>query len=347
MRAAKNVLLTGAGFTKDFGGYLGGEMWSAILSQKEISKYPKLRQKILAQPDYEQAYHEVLDSESYSSEEKLAFGTAVEIAYKRMHRMVMTVGATSQRVKPLLQGIVLRFAGTEEERGFIFTLNQDLLLEGSYWNHDPDFSGHHLSIPGTTPPRGGFIGALQPSLKDEDWVTLPDGVQLEPTRSSFWDASSQNNFVYVKLHGSYGWRSADGTNAMVIGGEKEERIEKEPLLKWYLNLFQEVLRGPECNLLVIGYGFRDKHINAVIARAIREHDLRLLIVSPQQPIDLRMQLDPVKGLFPAAARTTEVGPTLWEGLHRYYAGRTSNLIDERTQTFLNPDGEAFFSDWET
>ena len=42
---------------------------------------------------------------------------------------------------------------------------------------------------------------------------------------------------------------------MVVGGGKEERIAKEPLLKWYLDLFREVLTGPECNLLVIGYGF--------------------------------------------------------------------------------------------
>lgn len=347
MRAAKNVLLTGAGFTKDFGGYLGGEMWAAILSQKEISKYPKLRQKLLAQLNYEQAYHEVLESESYSNEEKLAFRTAVETAYQRMHRMVMTIGTNSyfHLTKPLIRGIVLRFAGIGEERGFIFTLNQDLFLEGYFNNNDSDYGGRHLSIPGTTPPRGGYSGSLQPSLEDSDWVTLPDEKQLEPTRSSFWDASSPVNFAYIKLHGSYGWRSADGTNAMVIGGEKEERIAKEPLLKWYLDLFREVLRGPECNLLVIGYGFKDKHINAVIARAIRKHDLRLHIVSPQQPIDLYSQLDPVHGLFPAVVRPTQEGPTLWEGVHRYYVGKTSDLIDKRASTFLTPDGEAFFSDW--
>ncbi|MEP6934970.1 MAG: hypothetical protein ABI988_13690 [Nitrospirota bacterium] len=157
MHPAKNVLLTGAGFTKDFGGYLGGEMWAAILSQQEISTYPNLRQKLLAQPDYEQAYHEVLDSESYSSKEKLALRTAVETAYQRMHRRVMTVGTDSyDLIKPLLRGIVLRFAGEGEERGFIFTLNQDLFLEGFYRNNDPSFSGHHLSIPGTTPPGGGI-----------------------------------------------------------------------------------------------------------------------------------------------------------------------------------------------
>ena len=30
------VLLTGAGFTKTFGGYLASEMWATILNQPEI-----------------------------------------------------------------------------------------------------------------------------------------------------------------------------------------------------------------------------------------------------------------------------------------------------------------------
>src|SRR5437868_6043329 len=170
MRPAKNVLLTGAGFTKDFGGYLGDEMWAAILSQKEISKYPNLRQLLLSQLNYEQAYHEVLESTSYSSYEKFAFKDAVETAYERMHRKVMDVAAQSffHKIKPLLRGIVRRFAGKGEERGFIFTLNQDLLMEGFYNNNDQDYAPHHLTTPGTTPPLGGFLGALQPSLKDSD-----------------------------------------------------------------------------------------------------------------------------------------------------------------------------------
>ena len=340
MRAAKNVLLTGAGFTKDFGGYLGGEMWSAILNQKEISKHPKLRAKLLDQLNYEQAYHEILDSEWYSDDEKLAFRTAVETAYQRMHRMVMTTSANSyfQLTKPLIRGIVLRFAGIGEERGFIFTLNQDLFLEGYFNNNDPDYGGHNISIPGTTPPRGGFIGSLQPSLEDGDWVALPDEAQLEPTRSAFWDASSQNNFVYVKLHGSYGWRSADGTNAMVIGGEKEERIAKEPLLKWYLDLFREVLRGPDCNLLVIGYGFQDLHINRAITDSVTNHGLKVYVISPVSPKDFYMrELD--------ASFALASNRPIWEGLHRYYLGRTSDLIGRRTPPFLTPDGEALFSDW--
>jgi hypothetical protein len=332
MRPAKNVLLTGAGFTKDFGGYLGDEMWAAILSQKEISKYQNLRRILL-------------ESTSCSSDEKFAFKDAVETAYERMHRKVIDVGTQKcSEIRSLLRGIVLRFGGIGEERGFIFTLNQDLLLEGFHDNSNLDCPHHHLSTPGTIPPLGGFLGAVQPSLKDSDWVTLPNDEQLKPTQSSFWDASSQSNIVYIKLHGSYGWRSADGSNAMVVGGEKEKRIAQEPLLQWYLHLFREVLKGPGCNLLVIGYSFGDEHINEVIANAIRMHDLRLYFISPQSPKDLQKQLAPNNG-FPAAFRPTEARPTIWEGLYRYSCGTASDLIAQRDVSFLTPDGQAFFRDW--
>lgn len=340
MRVAKNVLLTGAGFTKDFGGYLGDEMWAAILSQKEISKHSRLRQKLLSQINFEQAYHEVLESKSFSSEEKFAFSDAVETAYRNMHRKVSTISTELyfRLTKPLLRGLVLRFAGIEEKRGFIFTLNQDLLIEGSFNNNDLDYGGRHLSTPGTTPPRGGFSGSLQPSLEDNDWVTLPDEKQLEPTRSSFLESSPQSNFVYIKLHGSYGWRSADGSNAMVVGGGKEERIAKEPLLAWYMDLFREVLAGPQCNLLVIGYGFQDSHINKLIADAITNDGLKVSVISPVSPKDFYMGELKAHEIFSSNL-------PIWEGLHRYYCGTTSDLIANRDASFLTPDGQAFFSDW--
>ena len=36
------VLLTGAGFTKTFGGYLASEMWATILNQPEVQRSPEL-----------------------------------------------------------------------------------------------------------------------------------------------------------------------------------------------------------------------------------------------------------------------------------------------------------------
>ena len=47
MRFAKTILLTGAGFTKTFGGFLGSEMWAAIFNQPEVGEDNKLREYML------------------------------------------------------------------------------------------------------------------------------------------------------------------------------------------------------------------------------------------------------------------------------------------------------------
>ena len=71
----------------------------------------------------------------------------------------------------------------------------------------------------------------------------------------------------MKLHGSRGWLSHHGSDAMVMGTQKASIIEKEPLLKWYFSLFAEVINRPDTGLLIAGYGFRDEHINLCIVNA--------------------------------------------------------------------------------
>ncbi len=44
-------------------------------------------------------------------------------------------------------------------------------------------------------------------------------------------------------------------------------------------------------LLVIGYGFRDEHINAAIANGIEQSNLELFVVSPEDPADLKESLE--------------------------------------------------------
>jgi hypothetical protein len=38
---------------------------------------------------------------------------------------------------------------------------------------------------------------------------------------------------------------------------------------------------PDTRLMVIGYGFKDHHINKAISHAVYKHDLRMFVVSPQ------------------------------------------------------------------
>ena len=118
-----------------------------------------------------------------------------------------------------------------------------------------------------------------------------------------------NLLYYVKLHGSMNWKSSDGRDLMVIGGNKPAQIHREKLLQWYFDLFQQVLSCPNRRLLVIGYGFRDLHINAVIAQSIRQHGLKLYIISPQSPEGFKNEL---------LRDGDEDKKTLWQGLTRYW-----------------------------
>lgn len=69
---------------------------------------------------------------------------------------------------------------------------------------------------------------------------------------------------------------------MVIGRGKMEQISKEPLLKCYFDIFKEVLCEGSHNLIVIGYGFGDEHINSVLAEAV-QIGLKIYILSPESP----------------------------------------------------------------
>lgn len=47
-------------------------------------------------------------------------------------------------------------------------------------------------------------------------------------------------------------------------------------------------------MFVIGYGFRDEHINEIIASSVKEHGLQLYVLSPQKPSEFMMRLTKVK-----------------------------------------------------
>jgi hypothetical protein len=65
-----------------------------------------------------------------------------------------------------------------------------------------------------------------------------------------------------------------------MGGRKEKEIEFHPILSWYMEQFERHLWGGAARLVVIGYGFRDEHINRIIIRAARDYSLRMFVVDP-------------------------------------------------------------------
>jgi len=309
------VLLTGAGFSKPFGGYLATEMWSIILSQPHIAESEPLRRLLLDDLNFERVYDKVLSSTDLQSTEKTDFTLALQNAYSELDEAIRSNFLNKRQCAQSLRHFLGRFAGTGRNRGFIFTLNQDLLVERLYSNQ-----GGLLQIPALGHPDW-FTGKFEEKTPPE--IKMPEPRRIAFFRENFWEkGSGLQNFLYIKLHGSYAWKSANNSDAFVIGHEKSGSIAKEPLLQWYLQLFKEVLNLPNQILVVVGYGFMDRHINEIIADAA-ETGLKLYVISPLQPRELRQVLDP---LHSAGHEAAHRGKEIWRMLRGYYCSSVDMMI---------------------
>lgn len=63
------VLLTGAGFTSNFGGYLAQQMFSEIVGHQKIHRKPRVKQAFLTSGNYEATYTDIMKNSGYSEEE--------------------------------------------------------------------------------------------------------------------------------------------------------------------------------------------------------------------------------------------------------------------------------------
>ena len=81
------------------------------------------------------------------------------------------------------------------------------------------------------------------------------------------------------------------------------------------------------NYYIIGYGFRDQHINKVIADSIDKHNLKLIVVSPQRPREFLNNLQENLDDYP-------FGKTIVKGLLCYYPYDLANLLDGDSFRFI-------------
>lgn len=261
----KFVLLTGAGFTHNFGGFLAKDIEPLIFNN--IKNYPRIKEIMHNNFFYESIYHEVIEGD-FTEDEKNFLTNAIRDAYKKLDERILAYEklANDQPVDiPKVNQFIERFAGHHKRKGFFFTLNQDLFIERYYNSLNYGFAT--LGVPKKPIHRR--------PLEINDYIQLPSTVEtIQNNRISDAD------FFYVKMHGSYNWKSHDGCDKMVIGRDKKTQIEKEPILYYYLDCFEEILLIPNIKLFVIGYGFRDEHINEVIANSIEKTNLELYVMNP-------------------------------------------------------------------
>ena len=280
--SGKVFVLTGAGFSKNFGGFLGSEMWSQIFNNQQIQADPDLRDILKDDYDYESAYSKVLDSK-LPEEKKQMMRSVVLEAYKRLDDSLkgwVFNDSSSHPVNPYLLSETLGkvYSSARPAQAFLFTLNQDLFMERQ-WNYGSP------GVPRFARAQNTFGSQ---AFNATDFVELPrDDIENRIKRG----ISDHAGLQYIKLHGSYGWKSSDGSNQLVVGTNKTSLIQNEPLLQGYMDLFASVIREGGKKALIIGYGFRDAHINALLLEGVEKHGLEIYVISTQSPADLRYQIE--------------------------------------------------------
>jgi SIR2-like domain len=280
----KPVLLTGAGFTANFQGFLAKDMRFRIMGNTKLQARSKIVHLLQSKHSFEAVYNDVINGD-YDAEDKATLDEAVQTTYKDLDCVVRENPYSSpQRRCPInihaVGTLLERFASEAKARGYIFTLNQDLLVERWYLGQN-----NLLDTPAMRPLS---LNPRYRCLDPTDYLSVPAAEHVDTMRRQHEDKNPLRCLYYIKLHGSMNWqREVGNRKMMVIGGDKLTQIRNEPLLNWYYEIFKRVLSCQNRRLLVVGYGFGDPHINKVIRKAVDEHGLRLYVVSPHEPKDFR------------------------------------------------------------
>ena len=279
--ATNKVLLLGAGFSKNWGGWLAGEVYSELLVKPQLRDNPDLKALLQHHQREEQGFESALMAleEQYhrsglaEDKERLdLFIAAVLGMFADMNKRFVNTGNFHFEF-PQKSGMqAIDFQVSRFMAGFdaIFTLNQDILLERNYlrlnvgvnsqqrWS-DAEMPGMR-EMPDTSGayPKDWLRAQWKPDLKE-----MKINPRFQP---------------YVKLHGSSQWIDGNNEPILIMGGGKDQAISSHGILEWYHKLFAEYLGKPNTRLVIIGYGFRDEHITQAIRNAGAGKNLEMYVI---------------------------------------------------------------------
>jgi|SRR5450631_3226968 len=281
------IILTGAGFTKPWGGYLASELWSVIVSHPALRAAPETDMDLHDQLNFEETLARVqAEPETFRKENGEAIlWRAVLEAFAVMDSRIARWSIEDQHT--VLGDLIRDLAATAgSSTTFFFTLNQDLFVERTI----PGCDG---TLPPLVVPQGG--GALTPGdpFGGPTKVVVPVVFDPVPFRAI------KGRPGYIKLHGSMNWR-AGHSDLVVLGGAKAEAIARFPILRMNNAIFRRALREKNARLLVVGYGFGDKHINEPINQAAAARNgLAIWVVDPRDPREVKHAMRNHSSLWPS------------------------------------------------
>lgn len=272
------MLLLGAGFSRNWGGWLATEAFEYLLGCPEVMQNAQVRKLLWQHQDiggFEGALADL--QQQYILNPKgthaalMALQAAITLMFRDMNRGFLALNGInfSNEIDRSVSRFLTRFDA-------IFTLNQDVLLEQHY------MAGNNVLLLNERRPR--LQGCELPGMNR---ATPTDPLLTNSWSQSMWYPKSEAEFMInlqsqqlYKLHGSSNWMHSDGREMLIMGGAKAREIGQTPILNWYATKFEELLCAQGAKLMVIGYGFRDEHINATIKYAV-ERGLQLFIIAPE------------------------------------------------------------------
>jgi hypothetical protein len=274
----KNLLLLGAGFSRNWGGWLAAEAFEYLVGCPEIVANRPVTELLWRHKDgggFEAVLAEVRQAWKKAPHKEQPSLDAIQGAIGRMFEdmnrgfFALPRFEFQQAMARMVRQALVRFDA-------IFTLNQDLLLEHWYLADRHDVSvmsaqrwSEGCTLPGLRPVPNQARADLA-SLARNDFV--PDNLPFRV------DERTQ---PYFKLHGSCNWNEAHGGPLMIMGANKVENMKAFPILLRYQEAFAHYLMGePGSRLMVIGYSFRDDHINQIIFDAVHQAGLKMFIIDP-------------------------------------------------------------------
>lgn len=259
------ILLTGAGFSRNWGGWTADEAFEYLLGNTGVDDL--LRKRLWENRRGGHGFEDLL-TELQKEYEIKPYGQP-EQTLRAMTNAVrsmfaeMAYGYSQLNLERPATSLDMSIGNFLRHFNAIYTLNQDTLIEQKYSSRNV---------------LGDFLSGYLPGVRQTKTELEIEGRRYqtyEPVNPPY--SLEDKPQPYVKLHGSFNWFRNGAEDMLIMGGNKAADIEKHPLLNWYQKLFSDDLRTPNCRLMVIGYSFRDSHINKAIQSGIA-NGLKIFII---------------------------------------------------------------------
>jgi hypothetical protein len=272
-----NILLLGAGFSANWGAPVTSGVFNALIAHPEVRGNRAIHDLLWQnRGNFEKALAALQENFRHDPQRQkaplLLLQRGIQQTFERINGIYTRQPFELQDGRPIYRNqTVVEFLARFDA---IFTLNQDLLLELHYLDHSHNqltnsrrWNGSCL--PGMA-PGGEAVGFGGPAFSGRTWSPKQD------------HAVPNNTQPIYKLHGSTNWKDT-GANAdiMILGGGKIEAINAIPVLRHYHETFAQQALGGGTRATIIGYGFGDDHINAVLKEGVGDRGLQMYVIDPR------------------------------------------------------------------